>query len=214
MCSGVKETKVSFRNILVNHELMEDTEVKSLKSAARRGGIISAAALSALALASCSAGQITQTSTQVAAVNGAEGNSEDGTVAVRDVTIIVDDAGEAALKFTAINQDTSMTEHTLESIDVNGNDVQFDSTSLARDCVLVGDSADRLETTPQADGIGCIEYTETTLTNDDFALGGNVPVTFTFDSGEIEVYATVSGPQLPAGSFSREPGSESDYTNL
>ncbi|GAB3699863.1 hypothetical protein [Corynebacterium nasicanis] len=190
---------------------MEDTQVKSLKSAARRGGIISAAALSALALASCSAGQITQTSSQVAAVNGAEGNSEDGTVAVRDVTIIVDDAGEAALKFTAVNQDTTMTEHTLESIEVNGNDVQFDAAPLARGCTLVGDSAERLESTPQADGIGCIEYTETSLTNADFAVGGNAPVTFTFDSGEIEVFATISAPQLPAGSFVRGADQESGH---
>ena len=182
--------------------------MKSLKSAARRGGIISAAALSALALASCSAGQVTQTASQVAPVNGAEGNTEDGTVAVRDVTIIVDEQGEAALKFTAINQDTSMTEHTLESIDVNGNDVTVDAEPLARDCVLVGDSAARLEATPQADGIGCIQYTETSLTNDNFAVGGNVPVTFTFDSGEIEMTAAVAAPQLPAGSHDRQVGPE------
>lgn len=188
--------------------------MKSLKSAARRGGIISAAALSALALASCSAGQVTQTASQVAPVNGAEGNNEDRTVVVRDVTIVLDEQGEAALKFTAVNQDTSMTEHTLESVDVNGQSVSIDAEPLARDCALVSDSAARLESFPQADGVGCIQYTETALDNDDFAVGGNVPVTFTFDSGEIEVWAAVAAPQLPAGSFVREPGSESDYTNL
>lgn len=180
--------------------------MKSLKSAARRGGIISAAALSALALASCSAGQVTQTASQVAAVNGAEGSTEDGTVAVRDVTVVLDDQGQAALKFTAINQDTTMTEHTLESVEVDGTPVQVDSTPLARDCVLVGDSAAGLESTPEAEDTGCIEYAETSLPNQDFAYGGNVPVTFTFDSGEIEVGATVSAPQLPAGSLVREPG--------
>ncbi|MCS5479626.1 hypothetical protein NYP18_08145 [Corynebacterium sp. YIM 101645] len=191
---------------------MEDTPVKSLKSAARRGGIISAAALSALALASCSAGQVTQTASQVAAVNGAEGNSEDGTVVVRDVTIMVDHEGEAALKFTAVNQDTTMTEHTLESVEVDGTPVDIESTTLARDCVLVADSAAGLEATPQAEGIGCIEYVEASLPNDNFAYAGNVPVVFTFDSGEIAVDATVSAPQLPAGSFDREPGAESDYS--
>ena len=178
--------------------------MKSLKSAARRGGIISAAALSALALASCSAGQVAQTASQVAPVNGAEGNSEDGTVAVRDVTIVVDEQGEAALKFTAINQDTTMTEHTLRSIDVNGNPVSVAATPLQRDCVLVGNSAAGLESTPQAENIGCIEYTETSLDNDDFAIGGNVPVTFTFDTGEVEVSATIAAPQLEAGTFVRE----------
>lgn len=185
--------------------------MKSLKSAARRGGIISAAALSALALASCSAGQVTQTASQVAPVNGAEGNSEDGTVAVRDVTIVLDEKGEAALKFTAINQDTSMTEHTLESVDVNGQVVSIDAEPLSRDCVLVADSADRLEATPQADGIGCIQYTATSLDNENYAVGGNVPVTFTFDSGEIEVWAAVAAPQLPAGSHVRQVAPEGSH---
>ncbi len=188
----------------MNRELMEDTPVKSLKSAARRGGIISAAALSALALASCSAGQVTQTASQVAAVNGAEGASEDGTVAVRDVTIVLDDKGEAALKFTAINQDTSMTEHMLKSVDVDGQSVSINAEPLGRDCALVSDSADGLASTPQADGVGCIQYTETSLDNEDYAIGGNVPVTFTFDTGDVEVWAAVAAPQLPAGSHVRQ----------
>lgn len=186
--------------------------MKSLKSAARRGGIISAAALSALALASCSAGQVTQTASQVAAVNGAEGNTEDGTVAVRDVTVVVDDQGEAALKFTAINQDTTMTEHTLESVEVDGTPVEVDSATLRRDCVLVADSAAGLEVTPRSENTGCIEYAETSLPNEDFAYGGNLPVTFTFDSGEITVNAAVSAQQLPAGTFHREPETANDYT--
>lgn len=186
--------------------------MKSLKSAARRGGIISAAALSALALASCSAGQVTQTASQVAAVNGAEGNSEDGTVAVRDVTVVLDDQGEAALKFTAINQDSTMTEHTLESVEVDGTPVDVDSTTLARGCSLIADSAAGLEATPESENTGCIEYAETSLPNQDFAYGGNVPVTFVFDAGEINVIATIAAPQLPAGTFHREPETANDYS--
>jgi hypothetical protein len=37
-------------------------------------------------------------------------------------------------------------------------------------------------------------------------------VTFTFDSGEITVNATVSAQQLPAGTFHREPETANDYT--
>lgn len=44
--------------------------MKSLNLAARRGALVTVAAASALALASCSAGQVTQTSSQVAAVDG------------------------------------------------------------------------------------------------------------------------------------------------
>lgn len=174
--------------------------MKSLKSA----GIISAAALSALALASCSAGQITQTSSQVAAVDGASADSEDGTVAVRDVTVVVNEEGDAALKFTAINQDPSMTEHTLDSVEVDGAAVEMDSATLGRDCVLVGDSAEGLDSMPQAENTGCIEYTETSLPNDDFAIGGNLPVVFSFDTGEVEVTATIAAPQLTPGTFVRD----------
>lgn len=177
--------------------------MKSLKSAARRGGIISAAALSALALASCSAGQITQTSSQVAAVDGAAADSEDGTVAVRDVTIQIDEDGEAALKFTAINQDTSMNEHSLESVEVDGSPITLDPTTLARNCVLVADSADALDSMKQSEDVGCIEYTETSLDNDDFAVGGNLPVTFTFDSGTIEVTAAISAASFEPGTYDR-----------
>ena len=71
--------------------------MKSLKSA------VSAIAASALLLAGCSAGQITQTSDQVAAVDGAGAASDNQEVAVQDVTVVLDDNGQAALKFTAIN---------------------------------------------------------------------------------------------------------------
>ena len=96
----------------------------SLKSFVRRGGTISAAALASLTLAACSAGHITQTSSQVATVDGQSANSENGELSVRDVTITVED-NAAALKFTATNQDPSMKAHTLESISVDGNQVSL-----------------------------------------------------------------------------------------
>lgn len=189
-------------------ELMEDAPVKSLKSAARRGGIVSAAALSALALASCSAGQVTQTSSQVAAVDGAWADSEDGAVALRDVTVIVGEEGDAALKFTAINQDPTVQTHTLESIEVDGVEVELDNTPpLEHECSLVGASQPTIEDMPQAEEVGCIYYTATSLPNDDLAIGGNVPVIFTFDSGTVELDATVDFPTpLDAGEYNRGPG--------
>ncbi|WP_034990937.1 hypothetical protein [Corynebacterium halotolerans] len=187
---------------------MEDAPVKSLKSAARRGGIVSAAALSALALASCSAGQVTQTSSQVAAVDGARADSEDGAIAVRDVTVIVGEEGDAALKFTAINQDDAVQTHTLESIEVDGTEVQLDNNvPLEHECSLVGASQPVIEDMPQAEEVDCISYTATSLPNDDFAVGGNLPVVFTFDSGTIELDATVDFPTpLDAGELTRGPG--------
>lgn len=187
----------------------------SLKSAARRGGIASVAALSAFALASCSAGQITQTSSQVSHVDGGHGDSEDGTVAVRDVSVILDEEGGAALKFTAINQDSTSQEHTLESIDVNGQNVELSPTPapLQQNCSLVGHSADALEAMPQFEN-GCIEYVETTLDNEDYAVAGNVDVTFTFENSVIDVIATVSVDNLESGTMNREDMVDSNSDNL
>lgn len=186
----------------------------SLKSAARRGGIASAAALSALALASCSAGQITQTSSQVTAVDGAFADSEDGTIAVRDVTVIVSDEGEAALKFTAVNQDPSMTEHTLESVEVDGTEVELQNNPpLGMNCSLVGHSEAGMDKVREFDN-GCIEYTVTSLENQDYAIAGTAPVTFTFEHTTVEVLAAISGEQHPAGQVNREDMTDANTDNV
>ena len=74
----------------------------TLKSVVRRGALATVAAASAVALAACGAGQISQTANQVAAVDGAQNVQEavPGGVAIRDAHIIVDpESGDAALKF-------------------------------------------------------------------------------------------------------------------
>jgi len=175
--------------------------VKSLK----RVAAVAVAGCASLALVGCSAGQITQTSSQVAAVDGASGSTEDGALSVRDVTVVLAEDGQAALKFTATNQDTSMKDHTLKSVDVDGQNVTISgNSSIAYNCALVADSKDGLERMPQDKNDNCIEYTATTLANDDFAYGGNVPVTFNFDTGSLDVVATVSAPTLASGQVDRE----------
>ncbi|WP_087117509.1 hypothetical protein [Corynebacterium urinipleomorphum] len=190
---------------------MEDIDVKSLKSVARRGGAVSVAAASALLLAGCSAGQITQTSSQVAAVNGASAQTEDGSIAVRDVTVLLDESGQAALKFTATNQDYDLNDHQLQSAEVDGKSVQLGSVKpMAYNTNIVGDSAEGLRNMPQHDGEK-IQYVETSLANDSFAYGGNLPVTFTFDSGTIETVATVSAPTVESGQTHRQPEAEHEH---
>ena len=182
--------------------------MKSLKSVARRGGAVSVAAASALLLAACSAGQITQTSSQVAAVNGASAQTADGSVAVRDVTVLLDESGQAALKFTATNQDYDMREHQLQSAEVDGQAVQLGSVKpMGYNTSIVGDSTEGLQKMPQSDS-ETIQYVETSLNNRDFAYGGNLPVTFTFDSGTIETVATISAPTVESGQTDREPEAE------
>lgn len=177
--------------------------VKPLKSAA----LIAVAAVSVLGLSACSAGQVSQTATQVAAVDGAEKDSESGSIALRDVTVLVNPDGTSALKFVAINQEKGpdAQTHRLQTITVDGNPVTFEAVpALKPTCTLVADSAEGIERHPQDEGAACTEYTATSLNNDDFAIGGNAEVVFSFDSGDVTVRATVAAPTPVSGEFHRE----------
>ncbi|GAB3594298.1 hypothetical protein CFAEC_11615 [Corynebacterium faecale] len=184
--------------------------MKSLNSAARRGAIMTVAALSALALASCSAGQVTQTSTQADAVDGASADVDSGVIALRDVTVHVNDEGEAGLKFVAINQDTSHTAHTLESVTIDGAEVDIDGADpLNRNCMIVADLQEELDKLVEPDA-GCTQHVATSVENPGFAYGGNLPVEFIFDTGSITVDAAISAPLLESGTFDRVQGEGSN----
>lgn len=185
--------------------------MQSLKSAARRGAIMSVTALSALALASCSAGHVAQTAEKVAAVDGASASTEDGKVSVRDVTIQVEpDSGETSLKFLAINEGYEIDDVTLESITVDGQHVTIEGAEpIARDQSLYGDSAANLEELPKDKNV---TYVTTSLNNEEFGFGGARPVTFTFNTGTIEVDAAVAASPLQSGKYDRDPESTEGYT--
>lgn len=186
--------------------------MQSLKSAARRGAIISVTAVSALALASCSAGQITQTADKVAAVDGASASTDDNKVAVRDVTILVEPDGSAALKFSAVNQGYDTDVISLESVEVDGQRVEMDKTQpLHRDQSIIADSQKNLDATTQQDSEN-VQYIATSLKNDDFGYAGDRPVTFEFSNGSIDVDATIAATQMQSGEFDRDVESPEGYS--
>lgn len=183
----------------------------TLKSVVRRGALATVAAASAVALAACGAGQISQTANQVAAVDGAQNVQEavPGGVAIRDAHIIVDpESGDAALKFSVTNQERSNDAvYTLESVEVEGageaqltpvtSTKSYDATSngeqeIPRDCQMVVDYAGAVEQySAQADANpGCITYFSSTLDSETLAgdksnaIGENRNVTFTFQGPE------------------------------
>nr|WP_154736961.1 hypothetical protein [Corynebacterium guaraldiae] len=174
---------------------------------------MSVTALSALALASCSAGHVAQTAEKVIAVDGASASSEDGKVAVRDVTIQVEpDTGETSLKFVAVNQGYKVNDVVLESVSVDGQDVPLEGVEpLPRDHSLFADSQTNLDRLPKDGKDENITYVTTSLENEDYAFGGSRPVTFTFNTGTIEVDATVSASPLQSGDFDRDPQSTEGY---
>lgn len=186
--------------------------MQSLKSAARRGAIISVTAVSALALASCSAGQITQTADKVAAVDGASASTDDNKVAVRDVTILVEPDGSAALKFSAVNQGYDTDVISLESVKVDGQRVEMDKAQpLHRNQSIIADSQKNLDATTQQDSEN-VQYIATSLKNDDFGYAGDRPVTFEFSNGSIDVDATIAATQMQSGEFDRDVESPEGYS--
>lgn len=159
---------------------------------ARRSALIAVAGAAVAALSACSAGQITQTADQVAAVDGASANTADKTIAVRDVTVIVNEDKTAALKFTAVNTDTTMKEHALKSVKVDGKEVKLsEKPTIERNCSVVADSKANLELLKKNDQV-CITYIDSELENDGLAVGGQKPVTFEFDSGKVELNAAIA----------------------
>ncbi|MDK8455515.1 hypothetical protein QP958_08890 [Corynebacterium marquesiae] len=187
--------------------------VQSLKSAARRGAIISVTAVSALALASCSAGQVTQTADKVAAVDGASASTDDNKVAVRDVTILVEPDGSAALKFSAVNQGYDTDVISLESVKVDGQRVEMDKAQpLHRDQSIIADSQKNLDATTQQDSES-VQYIATKLKNDDFGYAGDRPVTFEFSNGSVDVDATIAATQMQSGEFDRDVESAEGYSS-
>lgn len=177
---------------------MEDTHVKSLKLLA------AVAVASALALAGCSAGQITQTSDQVAAVDGATAFTEGQELSVQDATVILAEDGKAAVKFTVTNQDRSMKDHVLESVTVDGTPAKLgNARPIPYNGSLVADSAEGLKNMPKSKD-GSIQYVTSSIENQDFAYGGVVPVKFQFDGASLEVDATVAAPVLKSGQTERE----------
>ena len=186
--------------------------MQSLKSAARRGAIISVTAVSALALASCSAGQVTQTADKVAAVDGASASTDDNKVAVRDVTILVEPDGSAALKFSAVNQGYDTDVISLESVEVDGQRVEMDKAQpLHRNQSIIADSQKNLDATTQQDSES-VQYIATSLKNDDFGYAGDRPVTFEFSNGSIDVDATIAATQMQSGEFDRDVESPEGYS--
>ncbi|WP_433670155.1 hypothetical protein ACQP06_02445 [Nocardia sp. CA-136227] len=112
------------------------TALKATTASKSRRRAVTVAALAAgavLALSGCGAGQISQTATQVAAVNGSTANV--GSIALRDVRFLLPQGeesgntkgGKAVLAFTAVNMSDSKTDE-LVSITAEGlGTVKLDS---------------------------------------------------------------------------------------
>ncbi|WP_396125070.1 MULTISPECIES: hypothetical protein [unclassified Corynebacterium] len=178
--------------------------MKPFKSTRRLSAALVLASASAMVLSACSAGQISQTSSQVAAVDGASAESSNGAIAVRDVTVQVAPDGTAGVKFTAINQDDTNADHTLKSVSIDGVEASLKGdSSLKHGCSLVANIPSEMKKLVEPKG-ACVNHISTTIANPGFSYGGTKEVTFVFDDSTIVVDATTAAPVLESGQHDRE----------
>ena len=148
-----------------------------------------------LGLTGCGAGQISQTADQVAAVDGASAETEDGAIQIRDVTVSVTDTQQASLKFTAVNDEKNSGESIqLESVAIDGTPVTVSGNKIINSgCSLIVDSQKMITAMPQADRENmCATYAASSFTDPGAVPGQQREVVFSFSNGDVTVQAPVS----------------------
>lgn len=178
-------------------------------SARRVATAFALAAGATLALSACSAGQVTQTSSQVAAVNGNSANS--GDIALRNVHVVYPNSegyslqpgGKAALAFTAVN----LSEHQADTLTGIKTDYAGSVTGAGGHKIgpqsslgagLTNDQAGTPATAETPQGANATELLRVELNDlkEGVRPGLTFPVTFTFqNAGNVTVDVPVdAGP--------------------
>lgn len=184
---------------------MEDHIVKFTQMTSARSGMVAVLSAAAVALTACSAGQISQTSDQVAAVNGVF--AEQKNAVLRDVAVVLAPDNTVALKFTLANAETKGSDLVLRSAKIDGKTVAgTENFTVPAGCNLIADSKAAIDA--QADGSRnlCHEYTATSVTGVNKTLiGGRKTVRFSLSnsSSPLEVVAPVVGYTPEAGALHR-----------
>lgn len=182
----------------------EEPDVTSPNTGLRRTALVVLAVGAALGASACSAGQVSQTANQVAAVDG--GNGSAGDLYVNDLVVAVPDEGETRVGFTASFSGYGLGEEVaLDRVEINGTEVQLgEAQPLERGCSLVFLPGENATPEPSPEGV-CVEQTTATLPGaDDLKIGTSVPATVSFSNGaQIETQAAVIAPVLEAGEYTR-----------
>lgn len=168
----------------------------------RRTALAVLAVSAALGASACSAGQVSQTASQVAAVSGGQGSA--GDLVVNNLQVIQPESGEgeATVGFVASFDGTGTGESvSLERVEINGEEVQLgEAPPLERGCSIVFSADQSTPPPPVPQGV-CVEHTTATLpTSDGLHIGTSVPATVSYSNGvQIEMLAgIVAVDALPA----------------
>ncbi|WP_091803063.1 copper chaperone PCu(A)C [Prauserella marina] len=156
----------------------------------------------ALLVTGCGAGQITQTDTQVAAVNGAE--AQVGTMAIRNAELAYPSGGEPAVHTEGSNADVlmSIVNQSLEEDQlVSASSENADSVELGGERAIPGNTT--LAIGPTAPGGEQQLHGTITLQGlkQEVRPGQNLVITLTFrEAGEVQVDLPVMAPTEPRAS--------------
>ncbi|WP_216213961.1 copper chaperone PCu(A)C [Amycolatopsis aidingensis] len=173
----------------------------------------------AIVVAGCGAGQITQTDTQEAAVNGAQATV--GSIAIRDATLayppsdsVYRAGSNAQLNLRIINDSDQPAELASVSSEAAANATISGASTIAGRNVLVIGSTEGEVPDFQRPTAGPGPIGEATIVLQGLAYdvrpGMNVPVTFTFaEAGQVTVELPVGVPEHPRTNHS-EPGAHDE----
>jgi acyl-CoA synthetase (AMP-forming)/AMP-acid ligase II len=178
------------------------------------------AAGAALTMSACSAGQITQTSTQVAAINGS--NVDAGAIALRNVHVIypnseeysIEPGGTAQLGFTIVNLDpyvgdalTGISTDFAASVTGAEFEIPPQSSVIAGASESTADLVEQVDESSQAGDTeetpapasASIETVELVNLSEGVRPGLTIPVTFSFaEAGDVVLSVPIdAGPELP-----------------
>lgn len=183
----------------------EEPDVTSPNTGLRRTALVVLAVGTALGASACSSGQISQTASQVAAVDGGRGSA--GELQVNDFVVVLPETGEARVGFAASFTGSGFGEPiSLERVEVEGLRAQLgESQPLERGCSLIV-SADADATPEVAPDEICLEQTTATLPGgEELNIGTSVPAIVSFSNGDqIELDAAVIA-EVPASNEYTRP---------
>ena len=183
----------------------EEPDVTSPNTGLRRTALVVLAVGAALGASACGSGQISQTASQVAAVDG--GNGSLGDLNVNDLQVTLDeDGGDARVGFVASFSGSGLDEPiSLESVEIDGEQAKLGQTKpMERGCTIVVDASENAKPTPAPEGV-CLETTTASLpASDDLKIAVSVPATVSFSNGaQIETEAAVVGHLLEGHDYTR-----------
>lgn len=172
----------------------------------RRTALVVLAVGAALGASACSAGQISQTANQVAAVDGGRGSAGDLTVNDLQVLLPEDGAGEVRVGFVVSYTGYGFEDPIgIDSVEIDGTPVQLGATEpMERGCSIVFDATESAAQMPNDADI-CLEHADATLPDQgDLKIGTSVPATLSFSDGtRIETDAAIMATPVEVGEYVR-----------